>query len=278
MNQQPPLQVQHLFHKLDKKLIELLCSLTPEEWQAQTVAKLWKVKDVAAHLLDGNIRALSIQRDRYFGETAGSIESYSELVAWLNQLNADWVKASERISAPVMILLHEATGKLTSDYFVSLNPFDKAVFAVSWAGENESFNWMHIAREYTEKWLHQQQIRDAVSKQAIMTKEFFYPFINTFMYALPHTYKDVAANKGTVIQINIGSEIGGVWFLQRKAEKWELLYTSDQHPASIIDIDPDTAWKLFSKSLRPEEAKPLVRISGNEKLASTVLQMVSVMA
>ncbi|MEP7319680.1 MAG: maleylpyruvate isomerase N-terminal domain-containing protein [Panacibacter sp.] len=186
MNQQPPLHVQHLFHKLDEKLIELLRSLTPEEWQAQTIAKLWKVKDVAAHLLDGNIRALSIQRDRYFGETADSIESYSELVVWLNQLNADWIKASKRISAPVMILLHEATGKLTSDYFVSVNPYDKAVFAVSWAGENESFNWMHVAREYTEKWLHQQQIRDAVSKQAIMTKEFFYPFIDTYIKPLIH--------------------------------------------------------------------------------------------
>ena len=38
----------HLFSILDRKLIELLKSLTLEEWNSQTVAKLWKVKDVAS--------------------------------------------------------------------------------------------------------------------------------------------------------------------------------------------------------------------------------------
>jgi len=36
--------------------------------------------------------------------------------------------------------------------------------AVDWAEEMESKNWMAIAREYTEKWLHQQQIRDAIQQ------------------------------------------------------------------------------------------------------------------
>lgn len=53
---------------LDQMLFDLLRSLTPEEWQAQTVAKRWKVKDVVAHLLDGNIRILSQLRDEYQGE------------------------------------------------------------------------------------------------------------------------------------------------------------------------------------------------------------------
>jgi len=58
--QTPPLQTQHLFKVLDEKLMELLPSLTQEEWNAQTNAKLRKIKDVEAHLLNGNIRALSI--------------------------------------------------------------------------------------------------------------------------------------------------------------------------------------------------------------------------
>ncbi|WP_341840659.1 maleylpyruvate isomerase N-terminal domain-containing protein [Chitinophaga caseinilytica] len=70
MTIQQPVHVAHLLPMLDAKLSELLRSLTPEEWQAQTVAKLWKVKDVAAHLLDSNICILSILRDGYFGEQA----------------------------------------------------------------------------------------------------------------------------------------------------------------------------------------------------------------
>ena len=62
----------HLLPELDKLLLTLLQSLTAAEWQAQTVAKLWTVKDVAAHLLDGNIRILSMLRDGYFGKQANA--------------------------------------------------------------------------------------------------------------------------------------------------------------------------------------------------------------
>ena len=43
---------QHLFKPLDSKLIELLRSLSPEDWNRPTLAPLWTVKDIAAHLLD----------------------------------------------------------------------------------------------------------------------------------------------------------------------------------------------------------------------------------
>jgi len=93
----------HLFGKLDDKLVHLLKSLSPEEWEAQTIAKKWKVKDVAAHLLDGNIRLLSVQRDRYKGDIPPAINNHSELVNWLNEMNATWVAASKRISPQVKI-------------------------------------------------------------------------------------------------------------------------------------------------------------------------------
>lgn len=273
----PPLSTAHLFPLLDQKLIELLESLTPEEWEAPTVAKLWKVKDVAAHLLDGNIRALSIQRDHYFGEAPPAIDGYESLVGWLNTLNADWVKASKRISPGVMILLHKATGPLVSEYFASLDPFGKAIFSVEWAGEQESHNWMHVAREYTEKWLHQQQIRDAVNKPGIIDSRFFPPFMQAFAYGLLKTYSDTPALPGTVVELCVATEAGGKWYLQ-KGEKWRLVNEPSQPPAATVTVDPDTAWKLFSKSLRPADIESKVTIEGNRPLALVALNMVSVMA
>ena len=272
-----PIEVVHLLPVLDKKLIELLKSLSPEEWQQQTIAKLWKVKDVAAHLLDGNIRILSMLRDNYFGEKA-DIKSYQDLVDFLNGLNADWVKAMKRVSPSMLILLHESTGKLYCDYYASLDPFGKSGFAVDWAGESESKNWMHIAREYTEKWLHQQQIRDAVNKPGLMTREFYYPFIDIFMLALPHTYRDVQAENGTSIKLTIITDIGGSWFLNRVDGKWKVDKSSVKIPFTEISIDPDIAWKLFSKSLRPHEVRNKVTITGNQELGEVALSMVSVMA
>jgi len=272
-----PIEVVHLLPVLDKKLIELLKSLSPEEWQQQTIAKLWKVKDVAAHLLDGNIRILSMLRDNYFGEKA-DIKSYQDLVDFLNGLNADWVKAMKRVSPSMLILLHESTGKLYCDYYASLDPFGKSGFAVDWAGESESKNWMHIAREYTEKWLHQQQIRDAVNKPGLMTREFYYPFIDIFMLALPHTYRDVQAENGTSIKLTIITDIGGSWFLNRVDGKWKVDKSSVKIPFTEISIGPDIAWKLFSKSLRPHEVRNKVTITGNQELGEVALSMVSVMA
>ncbi len=144
-----PIDVVDLLPVLDGKLIELLKSLSLDDWQKQTIAKLWTVKDVVAHLLDGNIRTLSILRDNYFGEQPPG-NSYPELVGFLNRLNADWVKAMKRTSPQMLIFLHEMTGPVFCDYFKTLNPTDGSLLAVDWAGETESKNWMEIAREYTE--------------------------------------------------------------------------------------------------------------------------------
>ncbi len=272
-----PIDVVHLLPVLDEKLIDLLKSLSPEDWQKQTVARLWKVKDVAAHLLDGNIRILSMLRDVYYGEKS-SAKNYTELVAWLNELNADWVKAMKRVSPYMLILLHEFTGKLFCDYYTSLDPFDKSPFAVDWAGETESKNWIHIAREYTEKWLHQQQIREAVNKPGLMTRELFYPFIDIYLLGLPHTYRKVATGEGTVIKVIIDSEIGGEWFLEKVEGKWKLNKLSTEKPLTEITIDPEIAWKLFSKSVRPDEIRNKIKISGDQSLGEVALTMVSVMA
>ncbi|MDQ1086338.1 maleylpyruvate isomerase N-terminal domain-containing protein [Siphonobacter sp. SORGH_AS_1065] len=262
---------------LDQMLFDLLRSLNSEEWQAQTIAKRWKVKDVVAHLLDGNIRILSQLRDGYQGENP-SIHSYQDLLDYLNGLNADWVQAMKRVSPPLLILLHELTGPLYCDYYATLDPEAPATFSVAWAGEEESKNWMHLAREYTEKWLHQQQIRAAVHKPGLLTKEFFYPFIDTFMYALPHTYRSIQAENGTTIQLTITSEIGGSWYVVRENNAWILKKEYIGNPTSEVSLSPETAWPLFSKSIWPQEIMHQVMIRGDQKLGRVALEMVSVMA
>ncbi|RDC64197.1 maleylpyruvate isomerase N-terminal domain-containing protein [Adhaeribacter pallidiroseus] len=271
-------EVKHLFAELDQKLIQLLKTLRPEDWEKPTVAKRWQVKDVVAHLLDGNLRVLSMQRDRYFGEQPPAISAYPDLVNWLNQLNADWVKACKRISPGVLILLHEITGPLVSAYYQSLNLQEKAIFPVAWAGEQESLNELHLAREYTEKWLHHQQIREAVNQPGILTKKFFYPFISTFMHGLAATYQHVNAEEGTTVQISVTTAAGGNWFLVRKAAQWTLLKAVTNKPDTQVIISPAIAWKLFSKSIRPEQIRNQVAIAGNKALGEVSLEMISVMA
>lgn len=268
----------HLFPVLDRKLIELLTSLTMEEWNRQTVAKRWKVKDVASHLLDGNIRGLSASRDRFFGEKPDNIHTYQDLVDFLNGLNMSWTNATKRISPRVIISLLEITGKEYTEHLQTLNPYDDAVFPVAWAGQETSPNWFHIAREYTEKFLHQQQIRDAVGKQGIMTKELFYPFIDICMFAFPYTFRDVSAEIGTVVSVEICTDIGGVWRIVKKESGWELTKNNNLIPTSNVLIDPETAWKLFSKSWTPEQVLDKITITGYVQYGKQALQIISVIA
>jgi Mycothiol maleylpyruvate isomerase N-terminal domain len=272
-----PVKTLHLLPVLDGALISLLRSLTAAEWQMPTVAKLWTVKDIAAHLLDGNLRAISYYRDNYF-EAVGKIDSYQHLVAYLNQLNLNWTNASKRLSPQIIMEFLESTGVQYIEQLQKLAPFDTALFSVAWAGEAASYNWFHIAREYTEKFIHQQQIRDAVNKPGILTKDLFYPFMDTLMYALPYTYRNTTAATGTIVQVKVLTAIGGIWSIERTADKWILVSLITKEPAAIVAIEPAIAWKLFSKAISPAEALPQIQISGDTNLGAVALQMVSVMA
>lgn len=272
-----PIATLHLFPALEAHLIELLHSLTPEEWNAPTIARLWNVKDVAGHLLDGNIRMMSMTRDNYMGDPPGNITGYDDLVAYLNGLNADWVRAMKRMSPKVLIALMETTGQEYCRIIAAEDPFAAAKFSVSWAGESSSVNWFHIAREYTERWHHQQQIRDAVNKPGISTRELYYPALDTFMMALPHTYRNVHAAEGTVVKITVTGDAGGEWFLT-KNDHWVLSKESTASTTAHTTIDGSVAWKLFTKSWRQQNVMPQVKLEGTISLAKPVLDMISVMA
>lgn len=278
MKKLDPIFVMHLFPMLDEELIKLLNDLTDEDWNRPTICSLWNVKDIVSHLLDGNIRKLSINRDNYFGEKPENLNSYADLVKYLNDLNANWVNATKRISPRILIELIEQTGKEVNELFRSVEPYEQSIFAVAWAGEEKSANWFDIAREYTEKWHHQQQIRLAVNKPGIMSRELYYPVLDTFMRALPYTYKDVKADEHTLLKFNIIGEAGGSWFLYVEAGKWSLIEASNIEVVSEVNIKQEIAWRLFTKGIDKNIAKHDIEISGNKYLGAYIINMLSVMA
>jgi uncharacterized protein (TIGR03083 family) len=271
-----PIPAVHLLSGLDKQLISLLQSLSPEEWQAPTIAGQWTVKDVAAHFLNGNIRSLSAIRDNYTGDISG-FQSNESLIDYLNQLNGGWVNSMKQVSPAILTELLLYTGSRYTKQLSLLDPFAPAPFPVAWAGDRVSPNWFHIAREYTEKWHHQQQIRDAVNRPGIMSRLYYYPVLDTFMMALPYTYRHTDADKQTVVQVSITGEAGGNWFLVKR-EKWELHRDNKLPVAAHTTIDGNIAWKLFTKSLRKISVMHAVSVTGDRQLGETVLGMVSVMA
>jgi hypothetical protein len=273
------IQTVHLFPILDEKLLQVLRSLNPEDWEKKTISPKWTIKDIAAHLLDGNIRSLSMLRDGYYGEKPENVNSYADLLDFLNGLNTDWVKAMRRVSPRLLVDLLEMTGKAYCTHIASLPPFEPAAFSVAWAGENVSLNWFHVAREYTEKWHHQQQIRLAVDLESeLFQAELYRPYLETSMLALPHHYRKMEAEDNTLIKIQVRGEGGGDWWLIRKTDTWELVIPPDKMPDATVSIPGEIAWRIFTKGITKEEAKLLVVISGEKHLGEHILSMLAVMA
>jgi uncharacterized protein (TIGR03083 family) len=273
-----PIDCAPLILPLHEELLTLLRGMTAEDWSKPTLAGKWRVRDVVAHLLDGQLRVLSLRRDKNDFRPEVPLNSYGDLVGWLNRLNAEWVKAAERLSPSVMIDMLAVTGPQVAQFFSSLDLNAPATFSVAWAGEEHSTNQFDIAREYTEHWHHQQQIRDAVGAPLLLERRWFYPLAETCMRALPHTYKDVDAAEGTVISFAIGGDAGGNWLLVRRAERWELQSGSSAHAAATVAADADTAWRIFFKALPRENALARVQITGSRDLGEPFCSTLAVMA
>lgn len=275
-----PIPTLHLFPALNQHLVQMLHELKPDEWHLPTLARQWTVKDIAAHLLDTNIRSISMYRDKHFGEAPPAINGYGDLVAFLNELNAVWVKAFKRMSPSLLTEWLTHTHVAYVEQLRQLDPWEQSLFSVDWAGEKTSYNWFHTAREYTEKFHHQLQIRHAVGREEeLLTQELFYPFINTLMRGLPHTYRHHTAAEGTKVGVQLSGPVKGSWYLDYKGGAWHLHEEEIPHHASATIIVPATvAWKLFTKGLSAADAARQVILKGDMQLGSIVLSMVSVMA
>jgi uncharacterized protein (TIGR03083 family) len=281
----------------------MLRNLPAESWDLPTACASWSVKDVAAHLLGGTLSRLSFGRDRPTHQRLGTHKlDFDALLKAIDRQNAEWVEIARRFSYPLLVDFLALTDPQLYEYFKSLPPFAPAGPAVSWTGDSVSPNWFDIAREYTEKWLHQQHIREAAGYTVLAERKWLYPVLDTFLRALPYTYRSLEAAEGTTVGFRITGEAGGVWTLrrekagrQREAGRrkeavrqkeavrgenggWRLYAGQADAAGARVSLEADTAWRLFTKGIGLEEARERIQLEGDEALGRPVLQMVSIMA
>jgi hypothetical protein len=137
--------------------------------------------------------------------------------------------------------------------------------------------WLDVAREFTERWHHQQQIRDAVGRPGLLQPRFLGPVIDAFVRALPRTYRAVAAPVGTCVVLSVTGDAGGRWALRREPERWRL-YVAD--PEGKVDaeltLDQDVAWRVFTKGYDRARAAAGAQVRGDRTLALKALETVSI--
>lgn len=262
-----PRDVAALFAPLHRELMALLRGLHAEQWERPTVARAWRVRDVAAHLLDTQLRKVSAHRDGHQFDAGDD-----DVLRLINRLNAGGVDFARRLSTRVLVELLAHSGAAVAEFVMTLDPQAPARFGVAWAGESESQNWMDTGREYTEWWHHQIQIRDAVgAPRTLLEARWLEPLLDFSVRALPHAYRAVIAPEGTTLTIEVESF---AWTLARDHAAWHLYRGAASNPTTHVCIPADISWRMFYNAPFAREA---VSVEGDASLAEPLFGVRSVM-
>jgi uncharacterized protein (TIGR03083 family) len=274
-----PVAVLDRFPAERQSLLDLLVHLTPEQWQLPTVCSGWTVHDVALHILGVDLANLSRRRDGFRAPsvTGPADERWSSLVTFLNDFNELWVAAARRISPRLLCELLAFTAAPIAAYFRGRD-LSTMGGAVAWAGPSPAPVWLDVGREYTERWVHQQQIRDAVGVPGFKEPDQLHPVLATFVHALPHALREVAAAPGACLRLAITGPAGGWWIAIRTGDTWTLGQDHMGPVSATVSLDQDSAWRLFTKGITREQAAGLVSFEGDRILGLTALDMVSIIA
>jgi uncharacterized protein (TIGR03083 family) len=270
-----PVYTVDLFPPEHAALLDLLRALAPDDWQRPTVCDGWSVHDVALHILGGDLANISRRRDRHRSGKSEQ-QAWDDLVAYLNDLNRSWVEAARRISPRLVIHLLEVTGPQLYEYFATLDPHATGA-PVSWAGPQPAPVWLDIAREYTERWLHQQHIRDATGRPGLTEPGFLGPVLDTFARALPHAYRDVLAPPRARVRIFVEGDADRLWSLVC-GDGWSLSTDAGAAADTAITIDQDALWRLLTKGIAKDEARQRSHIDGDAALAAPFFEAVAIIA
>lgn len=268
----PPIDVRPLFAPQQAAFTGLLTGLGTAQWAQPTICPGWDVKDVAAHVLGDHIGRLSRHRDGYAALRPSDGETLS---AFLDRINGEWVAAARRISPRQLIEQLQATADQVAELWnaVDLNAVGDAV---SWADPGPAPVWLDAARDFSEYWTHHQQICDATGQAGLIDPGYAGPVIDTFMRALPHTLRGVAAPEGATLQVTVTGRGAGEWACTRDADRWSLHRQPHPKPAARVELDTDTAWRLCTRGMTPLQAAGRARIEGDHRLATAALQIVSI--
>jgi uncharacterized protein (TIGR03083 family) len=274
-----PIDTRPLFKPVSLELVALLRSLPDDDWLRPTVAGTWRVRDVVAHLVDGTLRRLAFQRDRHIPPApAQPVTTERDFVAFINELNAQWIAVADRFSPRVLTDLYASASTQWAD-FVETAPLDgPALFPVSWAGgaDYAGTMWFDIGREFTELWHHQMQIRDAVRAAPLRNPAYLRAVIAIAMLGLPHAFRTVTRPAGDTLTLIVTGAAGGAWTLRRDADRWSIWIGEAPAATARATIAADAAGRLLFNALPRAAALDAIEIDGDRTLAAALVNARSV--
>jgi hypothetical protein len=196
---------------------------------------------------------------------------------FLARVNQEFVDVARRWSPPLLVDLLEHLGPQLDRTWTDLDLTAIGEGDVWWAAPGVPAPvWLDVAREYSEFWVHQQQIRDAVGQPGADDPALLAPVIDTFMRGLPNALLGQPVGAGASVRVDVTGPGGGSWTADYGPGRWRLDAQNTRPADAVVQVSPDTLWRLASRGLTPEQARERATVSGDLTLGAAALELLSI--
>lgn len=243
-------------------LLAILDSLEPGDWPRGTPCPEWTVHDLVLHLLGDDFGVLAMLRDGHM--TPLPSDAPAGFAAAIDQLNDTWVRASApRLSPRMLRGLLVWAGHETHVFFASEGAGTESPMGVSWAGSSPSPHGLEVAREYTERWLHQQQIREAVGRSPLADPILTRVLLQSLVHCLPVAYGGVEAADGATVRLEITDFPTLAIGLRHDGPGWRLVHGRGLgEPDCSVAAPGEPLWRAWTTNGTPADLRAAATVKG----------------
>jgi uncharacterized protein (TIGR03083 family) len=266
----PPLEVASVLRREREELIRLLSDLDDDAWDAPTPCPAWSVHELSVHLVHDDLRRLSGDRDGHVGAWV-EVSSFDDLVVALDRINEQWVETMAPTLSPRLTReLLQWSARPSEEHLLGLDP-DAPGSSVAWAGPGVHPNWLDVAREYTERWVHQQQLREAVGRPGLVDEEFAGPVVETFARGLPAVLPSPETT-APVVAVRVTGPFERSWTLEGGPSGWRFTSAAGRVSARV-EVPVDAFWRRAVRMIDRAAIEQVARCVGDAALVSGVLDL-----
>ncbi len=267
---EPPWDYPDLFMVERARLGELLAGLGPADWDRPSPCPGWTVLGLCSHLVGGDLGFLARHRDGHYRTPGPDNASESEFIAWLDNLQDEWVRAARRLSPRIVADLLQWAGPQVADAMRGDDP--RACTAdVSWAGTGPVPAWLDQARELSEYWIHRQHVLQALGRPSDLRADLAGPVLDGLRWAYPFRLGEAPAEPGDTVTISVTGPVELTWYLVAAATGWEYRDAPGTRIVASLEMTTEQAWRLLTNNL-PAAERFGITASGDETVLGILLR------
>ena len=253
------------------RLSELLAGLRSADWQRPSPCPGWSILGLCCHLLGDDFGTLARHRDGHHGTPPPEGATEGEFIAWLDDMQAEWVRAARRISPRLVTDLLRWTAPQVADTFRREDPQARTA-SVSWASSGPVPAWLDQARELSEYWIHRQQLLQGLGHPSDLRADLAGPVLDGLRFAYPYRLAQAPAWPGDTVTITVTGPVARTWHLVAADDGgWQFGDEPGPRLAASLTLSTDQAWRLLTNNL-PAGSRAAAEASGAAAVTAVVLR------